>query len=775
VARNKRKHKGHAVAEYRQLAAERLGEELSALLEAGKHRQAVELSKEIRRRQLIDGHRELIERAYRGRAAELAEKKLFRESLVMVENALDCRVSSPALAGLAARVALAGGEVALGRDTIRRMPLEPGLAASLLADLAVLAPSGPAAPGSAAPAELGEPLASEVACVLRAFGLYEEGRDAEAKAELGAIGRSSQLARWRLLLRGLIARAQGDPKLAAECWERIEPFGPCGLLARSLLEDPRSVPAPDVTDPVALGGACSRLLAAVRDAAAELGGHDPGGTKEAQRRLILAVDEVKRSWPKGLSPAERERLFRAIEEKGLLYPETAEALAARLGRLPEDPWGTRRTALALEAQAPSLAHEGWLRTIESLPEVAAIPPEQRPVAEALIWERCGELAERCASRSVHCFCPKCRRRTRHSGGYVDTVQPGAAACYRKAMELDPATVSAPKKLLAHLRACGRAREAREAAEQLLARAPEDVETILLLAESAYARGAYRKAQSWFRRAQALEPLDARIIERLADCAAGSALRLAQKGRFRRARKALEAAGVLRNGNRSGAHWTIAAAVELSSGDAAAAEACLERAALAGEWPPAAAWRLVALLERWGAPAELVEERIRAVRDLFSRLELDPPSAERAAQLYARRREKELSWSGASHVASLLRACLREARRLSFSEVQRLELCELFRSSGDLLLTASYARAGIRQFPRAYRFALLEAEALVRHGKPRLGERRLEGLRRALELACEAGDRESALRIEVILRAQELIESEAERLPALSGRTAAGSR
>lgn len=224
----RKKCKGTSVPDYGKFVDEALPTRLSALLDEGRYHQSLEVVREIRRRGLLDGHRVLAERAYRLRALELVEKGLVKEAGVIVENAVSQGFKGAQLASVAAAVSLAAGETRSARKLVEHAAQDSEMSACLMADLAVLA-------SPAAPREMEEPTRAEVDRVLRAFQMYEGGRDAEAKLELAVISKRSPLARWRLLLRGLIARVNGDTREAEESWRRIPFLGPCGLAARVLL------------------------------------------------------------------------------------------------------------------------------------------------------------------------------------------------------------------------------------------------------------------------------------------------------------------------------------------------------------------------------------------------------------------------------------------------------------------------------------------------------------------------------------------------------------
>lgn len=749
----KKKH-GHVQGpDCRKLPDERLGPALTALLEAGKYRHSLEVAKEIRRRDLLGGHRELVERAYRLRALELAEKSLFQESAVIVENAINCGLRSSPLADIALHCALATGNPHLARETLRRIALAEEANAALLLDLALLAlPAAPAPGPRSPPLDLGEPLNSEVLRIERAFALHEKGLDQEAGEELAGIGRKSPAARWRLLLRGLIAREKGNLLEARRCWDHIE-LGPCGTLARLLRKSlPRAGGATSAGEPVENPGHTEFIVwkppggdpreKLLEEIQASLEGDN-------QKKIVSAVEDAVRRWPGGLSPVERQRLFRIIQGSVITDSVARVRLVEMLGCPPEDPLDLRSAALKLEKEDPEEAHALWMEYVREFRQVRGVPPEVRPLVRAMVLERAGDLARLCSEMMTRssCPCPVCRRRRRK---YHDVVRPGAIECYRQSIQLSPESLPVRRKLVSVLEASSQRKAAEKVHLEILERWPDDVATILRLGELALERKAYGKAFRYFETARALEPLNHTVLSRLAQCLVSSASRHAVHRRFHLARRDIQAAEGILGESECGERCLAWSAIEHAAGNEAGGEALFQRALRADQWEPEALFRLFFHLEGLKASAATLESVAERFHHSLQDLALEVSTAEKAARLLVNLLPRSASLKPAAACNQRLLKYLNKAASLPFPEAKRVEICHLFRSMDRPKLMKRYAEVGRQQFPAAYRFAVLEAHARLDDGESRLPAVLIQCVRDARQAAREASDLESIGLIEAIL-------------------------
>ncbi|MBN1441477.1 MAG: hypothetical protein JXA90_02160 [Planctomycetes bacterium] len=758
---------------YRELSDEALGATLSELLAAGNYRRSLEVTREIRRRGLLPSYRDLAARAYEMRALELAANRLFDESAITIAGAVEFDLATPPMMDVALRCALGTGRSEMLLRAIGSAAVEREIEEQLLADLAILgAPSSAprSAPAMRPPTELSGPLAAGVRSILRAFEHYEHGRHLEARQELAAIGRRSPLAGWRWILRGLMARAEDDLEGARRAWKAVQLRGASAILAKELLEslapaettaeaDARAAAGAQGTTPGIDHGALKldlaaqdprvRLLEEIRERLREVArDEDPS----AEERLIASVRRLLQAWPGGLAPDDRSRLFRSIIGDRLLSSDAHDELARRLGPLCEDPDGLAHAATHMEEEDSEQAHELWVEYIGRFPRRLDLSTQQVRQAKAILWERVGDVARDCwkQGQAMGCPCPICRRRRRK---YEDVVEPGALDAYTKSLALDPEAIGVWRKLAELYEQARRPKDAERALLDLSERFPQNVDSLLRLGEICFARKAYRKAFGYFEKARALEPLNARVLEKLADCRVESAWGRARKGRLDLARKDLAEAERIQGGRLSAPHRIRWAAVERAGGESSCADEVIKKAVAAGMWELEAKLRLSLALRQLGrreeADAEACELR-RQIEKLPRRAEIVEPAAN-LYHLFSEDGESAKDGGGRleESIRKSFRGFLRAVCSLKLPDPQRLSLCHIFHACDDPLLVIAYAEEGRKQFPKLYSFSLLEAEARIKRGET-LPRKLRKALERGRQQAMREGDEESAEAMERIL-------------------------
>lgn len=696
--------------------------------ERGRDEEALRVVEEMHRRRLLAGEEDRVRPWLFAKARRLAEEGSFAECEAVVRKAFAIGLGSAALADLAFLSALARGDLDAARSWASDRDLAGGdfddeVRRAFAADLAVL---------DAAPEEALDPAsAAEARRVAAAFAFHEAGRDEEARRELEGIGRRSPFARWRLVILGLAAREAGDRERARACWERVRGFGVAASFARALLArlgDDRARAAP----PFPWCGAEDPRVALLEGVRRELEG---GAAKDA---LLAAVRRLVALWPGGASQEVLERLHRAIVGWGKLPEETIRELPLALGPLPEDPRGLKALALAAERRDPLQAHVFWRKYAERFDDVTGLGSSERDAALAVVWERMGDLArsQMVDPGEARCECPACRNRRR----LVDACTPDAAECYEESVRLDPDSLPVWKKWVEALSAAGKRSRAEKVAREISKRWPSDVETLLRLGEQAVERGAYLKAARLFERARSLEPFHRAILARLADAVVSGAWKRARSGNVVAARRDVDRAVRLVGEQEFGPRYSVVAAIEVLSGDAAAGEVALSRAVSSGSWEPSVLLDIAGRLEEAGADAGFASRADEALKAL----PVDVPNAERAFELFCRTcsRPKARSQVAASAKRRLASYLKRAATLPDFPEETRLRICHGLREVGESKLLLAFAEVGRKRFPEDYRFAILEAFARLGTGDCVLPSGLARALDRAQGAARKRGDHEA---------------------------------
>ena len=196
-----------------------------------------------------------------------------------------------------------------------------------------------------------------------AFAAYSAGRDEEARTLIAAVGLTSPFLDWRVLLRGLMIYAGGDPARAIENFARLDPQRlPARLAAplRAALEP--GTPVPDKFAPAVkalLGDALTDNLLTLRKSLG--GGRGLGG---AFKILPAIVPTLKLRSPDAAQELTR-LMYHAVRNQG--KPDDLPKLNNLFGPYPDDPAFHRLNALAFEqdeavqeAKRHWLAYEVWL-------------------------------------------------------------------------------------------------------------------------------------------------------------------------------------------------------------------------------------------------------------------------------------------------------------------------------------------------------------------------------------------------------------------------------
>jgi tetratricopeptide (TPR) repeat protein len=411
--------------------------------------------------------------------------------------------------------------------------------------------------------------------VSTAFEHAAAGRDDAAREELQAIGLGSPFLDWKLLVRGLLAYYEGEDGRALDNWSRLTPNRLPARLAAPLrfaldaafrAAQPPKVHADLLRRADRLRGG---LLSGLRALQASLAG--PYNLTKAYRQAETLLPSLRRDWPDAVSRI-AEAFRAAIVAAG--QPEDVATYSRLFGPPPDDPKFERLEALALEDRRQRQdAHQAWQKYERTLAHLASGSAADIARSRALVWCRMGHNAvDHTAADPLF---------DRPQG-----FKPTAEECFRRALALAPDLRDAHEDLFDYYRRARKADKARAAGEALVARFPNHVPTLEALAEIAKDAGDSASAREYLRRAVAVNPLDARLRDRLADAHRGAARGLAVAGDIAAGRAELAAGDALREGRLDAASLALEAAIAFKAGDAAAAEATLVRAYAAG--PPAVA-------------------------------------------------------------------------------------------------------------------------------------------------------------------------------------------
>ncbi len=498
------------------------------------YKQALKDAKVAWRQAPSDECRQFLERAYVERARQLLRHGLRQESRAVLEDLFRLGVTESSVRDDVTPLAISVGlfDKAVATSSSPELVEAPHVAA-LLADSAVLHPDQ-------APASLPE-VRRQAMEVRTALERLEAGDAEGAQAALKDIPRTSPFADWRLFVRGLAAYYRQDFAEMRSSWDRLEPGRAAWRIAQPLrdlagaVESGKRVPDEHVAvrslvtkiDSALFGQPVLPRLYELRARAAE---EDWDGVLRAVRRLCQPL--------RGSQPEFLDRLGQVILpiviERG--STELMEGLTEALAGPPTDPHWNRAWALFLEHPEEGDWEEAvqrWRDYLKDLKTLPAFSPQERTLAQALVWRWIGRNwlleAKEAFPRSQESSVGK-----RHARNL-------AIAAFRRSLALAPDLRDVYYDLARTQSDCGQHEAAEETYRQLLARFPDELDALRSIVRLLLGRDEPLSALEYALRAQHLKPLDREIAESVAMCQMGAARHHARAGRWEEGRACLAAA------------------------------------------------------------------------------------------------------------------------------------------------------------------------------------------------------------------------------------------
>ncbi|MFO0843522.1 MAG: tetratricopeptide repeat protein [Gemmataceae bacterium] len=563
-----KKHKHHAWVPS--------GHDLAARVERtrreGRFQQALDLAKQLHRDEPTVEHLDLLKDTYLKRAEQLSAQGHPRDAATTLEAA--SRLDEKNLSWLGKLIEPMGrtGEIAKTLELLARMKqLGGGDDSAVLGALADASIVNEKASRDLLPAAM----QADRDRVLLAFQQVEAGRDEAAREALQPVGLRSPFLEWKVLLRGLQAYCHHDDTRALENWQRLDPRRvPARLAApyRAAIDPAfRALSRPRPSRCSASDSNGSPATWCRRTSAPCAGAGEPRHARPGVpgRRALLPTLRQQ-------APHLIDRLARLLYAAILRYGPDEPPLPAGVRRPADDPNFHRLEAVALDTGGDwAEAHKKW-QAFEK--EVAACPDrwpgEQGTVARALIWQRMGDNAALIPTKEQR---KKLPRFLRDLDAMPGPLKPSAEECYSRSLELAPDLLDAHEGMIDCLMKAEKFRPAIEAAERLLARFPDHVETLQKLATLHLIQQDYPAALAAMERALRHNPLDRAIRERVGKLHLLEARELATEGKCDQARPHYQAALDYSDADRHPGIRCRWAACEIKAGDQARADELLDQA------------------------------------------------------------------------------------------------------------------------------------------------------------------------------------------------------
>ena len=686
-----------------------------AALAAGQYKVAIELFKELLKRERRAEGLAGLAAAYAGRAEQLAAKGMVKEALALWRTRSQaCGV--PLLGGNYVGWLLKDGQVeaALGlRSAIDALPPEAQPRAQAELAAAVLLAGDAALSGW--PAD--HPLIAHRAAARAALAACLTGDAPDApplEAALGGISHRSPFRDLRPLLKAL-ALHPADPPLALAALARVPANGPFEPLAAAL----RVCLMPGTQWLAGL----SPLDDAGRALVLDLKGCPP-----SQRLLVLDAMRLAA----GAAPAAPDLFDLVLRQRRALGDPLARPTALRLlvhapqrqrafdaAFLPlSPPEEERLLALAAELKRqPDAAQHHWLQWVELLGATVA-----GKLPAALVLRRLVDQERHHRPDEVL---------DRHSLAWLS-----------RSLALDPTDLACHLRLLRNARLGGDLKQARTRLDAARCHFPDDSALLYEAVEIALAGGAFKKAAALARQMLQADPLNPRVRGLIGQAHLAHARKQIAARKPEAAQRELEeAANWLRGGADLGLHQLLRG---LCAPTPEAADALL-RGAVAELGPPlVGAWQLALEAARAGQPVAV----------LLRRAGVDAAATSGPAETAALARVLNTlpTGDGAVRAAFIhLRATLHTASAAVGGSESEFELiCEALLRHEQRDLTRRFAAAARKRWPQRPLFDYLEAAGRYGAQPWRIPDAEWRRLDRAFERARAQGDPRTAARISKLL-------------------------
>lgn len=692
-----------------------INERLNRAISEGRFQTALELAKQLAKSEPTDANRRRLAECYLGRASQFLGEGRMRDAITVLEVGHPFARDMPELIVKFAELFARAGDAARGMKLLESLP-EPRPTSRLPA----LAADAALQRGAAARESLPETMRDDFDRIRRAFDQSAAGDDGAARETLQAIGLSSPFLEWKLLLRGLMAYYQKDDARAIENWSRLDPTRLPAKLAAMLRGgiDPAflQVQPPTVQLAVRKQGerlAADPLLSGLRAVQAALV-KARGNLMPAFREAETVIPRLRQEQPEMLARLAR-CFYWEIVERG--QPEDRGRYERLFGRPPEDPEFFKLNAIVME-HVPVLreAHEYWQLYDKSLATVTTLSVEEQQRARAMVWLRMGDNAGlQLDLVAGHEELPFLRMTP---NGPPRPLSPNFYECYRRSIALAPDWLTPRAQLVESLQQEGKPEELIAAAEDLLARFPDHLATLTLLADAHKRRGDIERAADLLERALAAKPLDRVLRHQLGHLRRRAGTLLALEGKFPQARAMFESA--LRTlGSEPHAVAALSwAACEFKAGNAARAEELLAEAAAteAGR----------AILDGWMYIQAVRLQLPKPIKTRFEqpfKTQLDaadptPDDAVAVLRIFVMMIQEDFTYHGSKTHLKKAIGQVEKTLRAKYDERQMNQVGYALLAMRELRTLQRFARKWAREFPQSPLPPLFEMESCLTDNEDR---------------------------------------------------------
>jgi hypothetical protein len=481
-------------------------------IEKGRLKEAVKQAKICFKDHATPENHRLLERAYYLRARQLNEQRMRDSAVEVARNLLDFGVHASDWGDDFIRLLV---EIGLDREAaeiekkIGSADLKGELGA-IAADLAVIHPERT----KGVPGEV----AAQATLIRQALERVEHNDEAGALGLLRGIGRSSVLAEWKFLIRGLAAFYRGATEDMQANFHRLDPKRKAYKIAERL-EALAGAPAEKGEAPLnavlehAVFG--EPVLERLSHAALLAASREWNAFFAVVSSLRLALGRIDKRLPERLVGAFSRMLFDAAADAD---DPTAHRLVGQFVRAfdapPIDPKWNRLRALvfelALNEMDGALAH--WVRFVDDLATVSVLNSGDRALAQAMVYNHMAMLHREIVADLSDPVGPfgmplSDQALTAEDLKEIRAEKKHAVACLENSIQLAPSYERSYEFLIEFYREWDDQAGLESSAARLLERFPDHLETLELLAGIYGRKDEPAAALPLVKKARELKPLD----------------------------------------------------------------------------------------------------------------------------------------------------------------------------------------------------------------------------------------------------------------------------
>jgi tetratricopeptide (TPR) repeat protein len=703
----------------------------------GNYRDALKGAKACYRQEPTSEGRHLLEHALMARAQQLCEARLRDEARAVLQYLLDLGVTEPAAeaalpdllvtAGLWDRVAGGGGAAG---ETV-----DPKVAAAI-ADQAVLHPNDT----QTVPADI----RSGAAAIRESLDTLYAGDEVAAYQSLKTIPRTSPLADWKLFVRGLAAYYRGNRDEMRANWERLDPNRRAQRIAAPLTDLANLDNSGEDADRLGeVAGQIERLvrdrpvLATLNALRVELDEE----RWEAAARTFATARQRLREFDQRLTDNIAEIFYWEFVAEGNF--DLLDRIASCVTPLAMDPHWNRARALDAEVADEEVWEQDrhWRRYLEDLAELTALAPEERLLAQALVWERiAARFVDEESRHTRFCRRPDCDESARHRTQAIESFERG--------MELAPQIASIAEALADAQIEWDQVEDAAATYRQLVERVPDDFSALFFLATHDLRNGRPLEAQRYAQRACQVKPRDGQIRALVVTLHAAAAAHYAEEKEVDRGRAELAAAEQFEPALTGTFHFLAHRAVlEYAAGDAKLGAELATQSQQALAEPTAALLALAIESIRYGLAPDPHDAYFEHAWHKALKKRCQSATAGTMAQLLTDYLSIQTAYPRSGDHIVAVRGYIKRCSRIRWQLGDLRHACKFLAENVSLSdpVLKKLVRKATKQFPDAPVFFLLEGQIEMDKGPRQCNwESARRAHQRALDLVADSSDPEDVM-------------------------------